>query len=149
MDRVKRERDRFVGFVLEGVDDIPAEDKVAGYAKFIDNNTLVVDGHTRIEAKRIVIATGSRPTWPAPWNDLGDRLIVNDDVFEWDDLPGSVAVFGPGVIGLELGQSLHRLGVDVKVFGVGGQVGPLTDPTVMHTPTKHSAKNFILMRMPR
>ena len=41
----------------------------------------------------------------------GDRLIVNDDVFDWDDLPRSVAVFGPGVIGLELGQALHRLGV--------------------------------------
>lgn len=131
MDRVKRERDRFVGFVLEGVDEIPAEDKIAGYAKFVNDNTLLVDDHTRIEAKRIVIATGSRPTWPAPWNDLGDRLIVNDNVFDWDDLPESVAVFGPGVIGLELGQSLHRLGVKVNVFGVGGQVGPLTDPAVM------------------
>ncbi|MBV7298789.1 dihydrolipoyl dehydrogenase [Enterovibrio paralichthyis] len=144
MDRVKRERDRFVGFVLEGVDEIPAQDKVAGYAKFIDNNTLVVDGHIRVEAKRIVIATGSRPTWPAPWNDLGDRLIVNDDVFEWNDLPGSVAVFGPGVIGLELGQSLHRLGVDVKVFGVGGQVGPLTDPTVMAYADKAFSEEFYL-----
>ena len=26
---------------------------------------------------------------------LGDRAIVNDDIFAWDDLPGSVAVFGP------------------------------------------------------
>ncbi|CZF84545.1 Dihydrolipoyl dehydrogenase [Grimontia celer] len=144
MDRVKRERDRFVGFVLEGVDEIPAEDKIAGYAKFIDDNTLIVDDHTRIEAKRIVIATGSRPTWPAPWNDLGDRLIVNDDVFDWDDLPGSVAVFGPGVIGLELGQSLHRLGVKVKVFGVGGQVGPLTDPTVMAYADKAFNEEFYL-----
>ncbi|WP_281545072.1 dihydrolipoyl dehydrogenase [Grimontia sp. SpTr1] len=144
MDRVKRERDRFVGFVLEGVDEIPAEDKIAGYAKFVDDNTLVVDDHTRIEAKRIVIATGSRPTWPAPWNDLGDRLIVNDDVFDWDDLPGSVAVFGPGVIGLELGQSLHRLGVKVKVFGVGGQVGPLTDPTVMAYADKAFNEEFYL-----
>ncbi|EOD81665.1 Dihydrolipoamide dehydrogenase [Grimontia indica] len=144
MDRVKRERDRFVGFVLEGVDEIPVEDKIAGYAKFVDDNTLVVDDHTRIEAKRIVIATGSRPTWPAPWNDLGDRLIVNDDVFDWDDLPGSVAVFGPGVIGLELGQSLHRLGVKVKVFGVGGQVGPLTDPTVMAYADKAFNEEFYL-----
>ncbi len=144
MDRVKRERDRFVGFVLEGVDDIPAKDKIAGYAKFIDNNTLVVDDHTRIEAKRIVIATGSRPAWPAPWNDLGDRLIVNDDVFDWDDLPNSVAVFGPGVIGLELGQSLKRLGVDVVMFGVGGQVGPLTDPTVMAYADKTFNEEFYL-----
>ena len=110
MDRVKRERDRFVGFVLEGVDSIPAADKTQGYARFIDDNTLQIDDHTRIVAQRIVIATGSRPSWPTPWNELGDRLIVNDDVFNWDDLPESVAVFGPGVIGLELGQALHRLG---------------------------------------
>ncbi|MDV5171240.1 dihydrolipoyl dehydrogenase [Photobacterium rosenbergii] len=131
MDRVKRERDRFVGFVLEGVDEIPAEGKIAGYAKFIDNNTLVVDDHTTVHAKRIVIATGSRPAYPAVWNELGDRLIINDDVFNWDDLPKAVAVFGPGVIGLELGQSLKRLGVEVMMFGLGGQVGPLTDPEVM------------------
>ncbi|HAS62866.1 MAG TPA: dihydrolipoyl dehydrogenase [Vibrio sp.] len=144
MDRVKRERDRFVGFVLEGVDEIPAKDKVSGYAKFIDNNTLMVDDHTEIKANRIVIATGSRPAYPAVWNELGDRLVINDDVFDWDDLPESVAVFGPGVIGLELGQALHRLGVKVKVFGLGGQVGPLTDPDVMAYATKAFQQEFYL-----
>ncbi len=144
MDRVKRERDRFVGFVVEGVDEIPAADKISGYAKFVDNNTLVVDDHTQINAARIVIATGSRPAYPAVWNELGDRLIINDDVFDWDDLPESVAVFGPGVIGLELGQSLHRLGVNVKVFGLGGQVGPLTDPEVMAYANKAFQQEFYL-----
>ncbi|MFB1077402.1 dihydrolipoyl dehydrogenase [Photobacterium damselae] len=144
MDRIKRERDRFVGFVLEGVDEIPAEDKISGYAKFIDNNTLMVDDHTKIIAKRIVIATGSRPAYPAVWNELGDRLVINDDVFEWDDLPNSVAVFGPGVIGLELGQSLKRLGVEVVMFGLGGQVGPLTDPEVMAYANKTFNEEFYL-----
>lgn len=144
MDRVKRERDRFVGFVLEGVDEIPAEGKIAGYAKFIDNNILVVDDHTTVHAKRIVIATGSRPAYPAVWNELGDRLIINDDVFNWDDLPKAVAVFGPGVIGLELGQSLKRLGVDVVMFGLGGQVGPLTDPEVMAYANKAFNEEFYL-----
>ena len=144
MDRVKRERDRFVGFVLEGVDEIPAVDKIQGYARFIDDNTLQVDEHTRIVAQRIVIATGSRPSWPAAWNDLGDKLIVNDDVFNWDDLPQSVAVFGPGVIGLELGQALHRLGVETKVFGVGGAVGPLTDSTVRNYAANALGEEFYL-----
>lgn len=144
MDRVKRERDRFVSFVLEGVDSIPAADKIQGFARFIDDNTLQVDEHTRIVAQRIVIATGSRPSWPAPWNDLGDRLIVNDDVFNWDDLPQSVAVFGPGVIGLELGQALHRLGVATKVFGVGGAVGPLTDSVVREYAAKTLGEEFYL-----
>jgi dihydrolipoamide dehydrogenase len=144
MDRVKRERDRFVGFVLEGVEEIPAEDKIAGYAKFIDNHTLMIADHTRLNAKRIVIATGSRPAYPAVWNELGERLIINDDVFEWDDLPNSVAVFGPGVIGLELGQALKRLGVEVVMFGLGGQVGPLTDPEVMAYADKAFNEEFYL-----
>ncbi|GEM76697.1 dihydrolipoyl dehydrogenase [Vibrio sagamiensis] len=144
MARVKSERDRFVGFVLEGVDEIPAQDKVSGYAKFIDDHTLLVDDHTTIHAKRIVIATGSRPAYPAAWNELGDRLVINDDVFDWNDLPRAVAVFGPGVIGLELGQALHRLGVEVKLFGLGGQVGPLTDPEVMNYAEKAFQDEFYL-----
>lgn len=73
MDRVKRERDRFVGFVMESVDSIPADDKILGYARFLDDHTLQVAEHTRIHAKRIVIASGSRPVWPAAWDALGDR----------------------------------------------------------------------------
>lgn len=144
MDRVKRERDRFVGFVLESVDEIPASDKISGYAKFVDHHTLRVDEHTEIRAERIVIATGSRPAYPAVWNELGDRLVINDDVFDWEDLPEAVAVFGPGVIGLELGQALHRLDVKVKLFGLGGQVGPLTDPQVMAYADKAFKQEFYL-----
>jgi dihydrolipoamide dehydrogenase len=137
MARVRAERDRFVSFVLESVDRIPAADKVAGYARFADDYTLLVSAaaggqpHARIAAGRVVIATGSSPSFPPAWRALGDRLVTNDQVFEWDDLPQSVAVFGPGVIGLELGQALSRLGVRVKIFGRGGGVGPLGDPALI------------------
>jgi dihydrolipoamide dehydrogenase len=130
MARVKSERDRFVGFVLEGVNAIPADDQVRGHAHFVDDRTLAVDDHTRIEFGRAVIAPGSSPAIPPVLRAAGARLIVNDDVFDWDDLPRSVAVFGPGVIGLELGQALHRLGVDVTLFGRLGHVGPFGDPAL-------------------
>jgi dihydrolipoamide dehydrogenase len=130
MARIKRERDRFVGFVLEGVDAIPVADRVRGHARFVDDGTLEVGGHTRVVFGRAVIATGSAPSVPPLLRGLGDRLIVNDHVFDWDDLPRSVAIFGPGVIGLELGQALHRLGVRVLLFGRDGHVGPFTDPGV-------------------
>ena len=55
---------------------------------------------------------------------------MNDDVFSWDTLPESVAVFGAGVIGLELGQALKRLGVRVEIFSVGGAIGGISDPVV-------------------
>ncbi|MGO4327217.1 MULTISPECIES: dihydrolipoyl dehydrogenase [unclassified Cupriavidus] len=130
MDRVKRERDRFVSFVVRGVENIPAEDRIRGYARFVDNTVLQVDEHTTVRASRVVIATGSSPAVPAPLHVFGERLVVNDDVFAWDDLPRSVAVFGPGVIGLELGQALSRLGVRVHVFGARGGVGGLSDPAI-------------------
>ncbi|RZT39476.1 dihydrolipoyl dehydrogenase [Cupriavidus agavae] len=130
MQRVRSERDRFVGFVVRGVENIPEADRLRGFARFIDNTMLQVGEHTEVRASRVVIATGSRPAVPAAFGVFGDRLVINDDVFSWQDLPRSVAVFGPGVIGLELGQALSRLGVRVRVFGVGGGVGPLTDPEI-------------------
>jgi dihydrolipoamide dehydrogenase len=130
MARVKRERDRFVGFVVRGVESIPDEDKLIGYARFIDNRLLQVGDDLQVRADRVVIATGSSPAVPAPFRTLCDRLVVNDDLFNWDDLPASVAVFGPGVIGLELGQALSRLGVRVRMFGMSGSLGPLSDPAI-------------------
>ncbi|MFG6487745.1 dihydrolipoyl dehydrogenase [Roseateles sp. BYS78W] len=128
MQRVRSERDRFVGFVLETVHGWPEATRLSGRACFIDAHTLDVAGQ-RVEAGAVVIATGSRPRIPPGWRErLGARLIVNDDVFDWTDLPRSVAVVGAGVIGLELAMALHRLGVRVRLFARSSRVGPLTDP---------------------
>jgi dihydrolipoamide dehydrogenase len=131
MARVRSERDRFVGFVLEGVENIPPEDRLRGHARFLNATRVQIDEHTTVDAARVVIATGSTPQRPDSLSALGDRLIVNDDVFDWQDLPESVAVVGTGVIGLELGQALHRLGVRVTLFGRGKTLGQLGDPSVL------------------
>ncbi|MDB4998142.1 MAG: dihydrolipoyl dehydrogenase [Myxococcaceae bacterium] len=138
LDRVRRERDRFVGFVIDSIESIPAGHKLRGRARFTEPGVLHVerdDGAggqplARVNARAIVIATGSSPYVPPMFEGIRDRLVVNDDVFAWETLPSSVAVFGAGVIGLELGQALSRLGVRVSVFGRSNTVGPLTDPVV-------------------
>jgi len=130
MDRVRRERDRFVDFALRGVQDIAPADRIRGQVCFVDNHTLAVADHTRVTSKSIVIATGSRASYPDSFKELGDRLVISDDVFGWTDLPRAVAVIGTGIIGLELGQALHRLGVRVTVLGRGGRVGPISDPEI-------------------
>jgi dihydrolipoamide dehydrogenase len=127
MQRVQSERDRFVGFVVRGVESTPQEDRLNACARFIDNTHLQVGDDIQVKAERVVIATGSSPNVPKPFRAFGSRLIVNDDVFDWDTLPRSVVVFGPGVIGLELGQALSRLGVRVKMFGARGGVAHLSD----------------------
>lgn len=130
MARVRSERDRFVGFVNDAVDAYPAEDKLYGHACFLSPTKLQVDEHTIVETERVVIATGSSAIVPDEWR-AGSRVITSDDVFYWNDLPQSVAIAGAGVIGLELGQALHRLGVRVTIFGRGGSVAQLADPEVL------------------
>jgi dihydrolipoamide dehydrogenase len=144
MARVRSERDRFVDFVLRDVEAIPEAERIRGHARLSRSRTIEVDGGARIEAKAIVIATGSRPSCPEPLRKIGDRLIVNDDVFEWTDLPSSVAVVGPGAIGLEIGQALHRLGVRVAVFGRGGRIGPIGDPDVRRAAIDVFSREFPL-----
>jgi dihydrolipoamide dehydrogenase len=144
MSRIQRERDRFVGFVLENVDRIPESDKLHGLARFIDDQTLQLFSGAQVRFNQAVIATGSSPSVPAILRGAADRLVVNDDVFGWNDLPRAVAVFGPGVIGLELGQALHRLGVSVHLFGRGGPVGPFTDPALRNYAARTFKSDFYL-----
>ena len=131
MARVRSERDRFVGFVEETVENWPDRHRIRARATFLSDTELALSDGRTVEAETIIIATGSRPNILPFFENFGDRLIVNDDVFSWDTLPGSVAVFGAGVIGLELGQALHRLGVRVSLFGRDNLVGPLSDPEVL------------------
>jgi dihydrolipoamide dehydrogenase len=129
MARVRAERDRFTGFVTRDVEAFPEELRVRGRAR-LDGPNRVIVGDRVIHTRSIVVATGSRPIVPPNLRALGDRLAVNDDVFDWEDLPASLVVFGPGIIGLELGQALRRLGVRVRVFGLSGSVGPFVDPVI-------------------
>ena len=130
MQRVRRHRDRFVGGVLESIGRIPAADRLLGHARFIDRHMLQVGENLKVHAGRIVIATGSRTNVLPFLKAAGQRLITSDEVFEWTELPESVAIFGPGVIGLELGQALARLGVRIRMFGVGGRIGPIQDDEI-------------------
>ena len=142
MQRVRSERDRFVGFVVDDVLAMPEQDRLRGHARFLEDGLLDVDGHTRVRYRSVVIATGSSPVLPPMYRALGDRAIVNDDVFAWTELPRKLAVVGAGVIGLELGQALARLGVEVTVFGSRGKVGPLTDPAIVDYAGKVFAEAF-------
>lgn len=130
MARVRRERDRFVGFVVDDVQAMPSEARLDSPVEFLRDGVLqAADGH-EVHAGRVVIATGTQPIVPEPYAVLGDLAIVNDDVFDWQDLPRSVLVVGSGVIGVELGLALAHLGVRVRVLNRSRSFAHLTDPDV-------------------
>ncbi|MDB5968447.1 MAG: pdhD [Hydrocarboniphaga sp.] len=91
MARVRTERDRFVRGVLKAYEAIPQHQRLVGHARFVDGNTLRVGEHTQIQAKAIVIATGSRSDVPAMFEAVRDRVLTNENIFELTSLPSSTA----------------------------------------------------------
>ena len=133
MAHVRSLRDRFVGGVLRGISTWRETHLLRGRARFAGPDQLVIgtaDGERRVQARSIIIATGSSPILPAPWRPFATYLIDTDAFFELERLPTSMAVIGLGVIGLELGQALHRLGVRVQAFTLDKALGALSDPAL-------------------
>lgn len=132
--RVRAERDRFVEGTVKSTTRLPEDQRLYGRARLSGPTTVLVEceGHDdiEIEAKAIVAAVGSRPNIPPPFRDIMERVWISDEVFELDELPESLAVIGTGAIGLELGQALSRLGVNVSFFSTGSTIGPLRDPAI-------------------
>lgn len=116
MERLRYHRDRFARATRKSFADLPDGTCIEGRAKFTGPSTLSLDNGDQIEAKAIVIATGSAPSVPEPYEGLGDRVLTNQTIFELEDLPESLAVIGGGVIGVELAQAMARLGVRVSLF---------------------------------
>jgi len=116
MDRVRRERDRFVGLVLHDMQDIPDTERIRGHACFVNDHTIAVADHTSSPAR----ASSSRrarapPTriGSVPWRALDPQR----QRVRLARPAQSGGRDGSRIIGLELGQALHRLGVHVAVLG--------------------------------
>ncbi len=84
-----------------------------GHARFVDPQTVEVGGE-RLRAKRILIATGSRPSWPdIPGAEHG---VDSDGFFDWEAQPDHVTVVGGGYIAVELAGVLRGLGSQVTLL---------------------------------
>jgi pyruvate/2-oxoglutarate dehydrogenase complex dihydrolipoamide dehydrogenase (E3) component len=97
-----------------------------GTAAFEDDHTIRVN-EQRIRARRVVIATGSRPLVPAIPG-LGEAgFVTNEDVLSLPTLPERLAVLGAGPVGLEMAQAFARLGSRVTVIERLPRILPLED----------------------
>src|SRR5699024_4776118 len=90
--------------------------KVSGHAKFIDAHTVEVNGQS-YQAKSFIVAVGSRPNIDETLKQkLKDKFITSNEIFEFSQLPKSLAVIGSGIIAIELAQAMQRLGVQTTMF---------------------------------
>ena len=130
LQRVRDERDRFAALTRQQIEALDPATRVTGRARFAGPTTLELDDGRRIEARAIVIATGSSPALPPPFKALGDRVLTNESLFELKQLPTRVAVVGTGSLGLEFAQALARLGVQVTLLGEETTLAKIRCPRV-------------------
>ena len=91
-------------------------------ARFVDDRTLA-SVSIRVEARKIVVATGSRAAVPPiPGLDAVPYL-TNESLFDLTELPKRLIVLGGGPIGVELGQAFRRLGSEVVIIEADALLG--------------------------
>ncbi len=142
MNYVRSLRDGWVNGVIDGMDGF--KDKlINGEAKFIEPYVLEVNGQ-QIHAKNIVIATGSSSIIPEGLSEYNKQLLCSDVIFEQEDFQNNIAVIGLGVIGIELGQALSRLGINIMGITRSEFIGGLSDPTVAKVAVEIMRQEFPL-----
>ena len=97
-----------------------------GNAEFVDSKTILANGE-KYTAKKIFIGTGTHPMIP-PIPGLKDvPSLTNLNIFETEEIPGSLTIIGGGAIGTEMAQAFSRLGSKVNLFHMDAHLIPAGD----------------------
>jgi len=97
-------------------------------------------GETRVKAKSVMIATGSRPRSLPGMTPDGKGILTSDEILELKEIPKSLVVIGAGAVGIEFASVFARFGSTVTVIELLPQVLPLEDPEISAEAQKALAK---------
>ncbi|NNM23736.1 MAG: NAD(P)/FAD-dependent oxidoreductase, partial [Flavobacteriaceae bacterium] len=141
-----------VDMTTKGIDFLMDKNKIDvyhGMGAFKDATHIVITGEKEetIEAKNIIIATGSKPA-SLPFIEIDkERVITSTEALSLSEIPKHLVVIGGGVIGLELGQVYRRLGAEVSVIEYMDRIIPTMDSSqskeLMKVMKKQGVKFFL------
>ena len=141
MKHVRKLRDFFAGGMREDTLELADGKLLEGRAEILAPDRVRV-GNEEFTVSKIIIATGSSPLVPESWTSFSDLILTSTNVFEQDNFPKRVGVIGLGTIGLEIGQALSRLGVEVHGFARRNFLGGLTDPEINSAMLRMMSEEF-------
>jgi len=101
---------------MDVVSDFKNLTMLKGWAEFVDNKTILVNGKDTYTAANINIATGATTNIPSieGLNKVG--YLTNVSLFDLEEKPKSLTIMGAGYIGLEIAMAYNRLGVKVRII---------------------------------
>ena len=154
LPNMMKQKDDSVGQLTKGIEFLFKKNKVdwiKGWGKIAGVGKVEVkaeDGQvTTLDAKNILIATGSEPS-PLPGVVVDQKRIVDSTgALSLPGVPKSLIVIGAGIIGLELGSVWRRLGAQVTVVEFLDRICPGMDEEVAKTFQRSLAKQGMTFKL--
>ncbi|HVX13387.1 MAG TPA: mercuric reductase [Pirellulales bacterium] len=114
MERVRRMGAQIAQHDSAQRSDVAGVDVFFGQARFTGHNRVELDGR-KLDFRRAVVATGSRPVVPDIPGIEALHCLTNDTIFSLSELPRRLIVIGGGRVGCELAQAFRRFGSEVHL----------------------------------
>lgn len=101
---------------MDVVSDFTNLQLLEGWAEFVDDKTIFVNGKDKYSAIKFIIATGATTNVPdiEGLKDIG--YLTNTSLFDLEEQPQSITIMGAGYIGLEIAMAYNRLGTKVRII---------------------------------
>ncbi len=131
--RVQEQRKKIVERFVRGIEFLLKKNGiqlVRGDARLLKERQIEVQGEDNrdiYEARRIILATGSKPASLPFLQPDGDKIITSKEGLELTDIPDDLVIVGAGAIGLEMGAIYRRLGSRVTILEIMPDILPGSD----------------------
>ncbi|MCS6914747.1 MAG: dihydrolipoyl dehydrogenase [Myxococcales bacterium] len=151
--QMQRWKEEVVGKLTHGVRQLiqgAGGQLLKGTARLAGRGVLDVvgpEGTTRIEARDIIIATGSRPLEVPGFPVDNVRILDSTGALALREVPRRLAILGGGYIGLELGTMWAKLGAQVTVIELTDQLLPGTDPELVQVVQRKLKKLGVVVHL--
>ena len=135
LNQVHARKDKIVKGLTKGIEYLFKKNKVdwiRGTARLAGNGRVDVSGEQaqQLQAREIVVATGSMPR-SVPGVEIDrKRIITSDEAIHLRELPASMAILGSGAVGVEFASIFRRFGSEVTILELLPRLVPVEDEAV-------------------
>lgn len=118
---------------------------IQGEAKFLSPHEIILSHSPsqKISFDKAVIAIGSAPLIPAPFNQHARSLLNSDQIFDLERIPKSMLIVGGGAVGCEFACLFHELGTEITIIEMKENLLPGEDPLIVGALRKSFEKRGI------